>query len=63
MTQRNGQYMHLDCLAVLFMYQGDPGGDERVPVPCSRCIQFGRKADVKKTLLLDGLFERLGMPH
>ena len=53
-------YLHPECLAVLFMYQGDPGWDEHVPSICSRCVKHGQTADARKTELLNGLFGRTG---
>ena len=53
-----GVYMHLECMAVLFMYQCDPGWDGDVPSVCDRCQEHGAVAEARRTQLLNGLYAR-----
>ena len=55
-----GFYMHLECLAVLLMFQCDPGDDPDVPIMCSRCREHGFIAEERRTKLLDELYARIG---
>ena len=50
--------VHIECLAVMFMYQCDPGNDEDVPIVCGRCTPHQREGEALAEQLLAALFAR-----
>ena len=64
MAERTGVYIHMDCLAAMLLWQGDPGGSveaQSKAAVCSRCVPHQYEAERRRTLLMDMIEESRDM--